>query len=77
MTTLTVTVDNAVNASFLTKMLKALRFVKKIEQEADDYELSSEQIQLLEERLEEYKKNPKKGKSLEQFCSDMKKKYGA
>ena len=76
MTTLTVTVDTDANATLLKQMLKAMRFVKKIEPNNNDYPLSEKQVQLLEDRIEEYKKNPKKGKSLEHFKAEMKLKYG-
>lgn len=56
MKTLTVTVDNSENASLLTKILRSMRFVKKIEESASEYELTSGQIQILEDRLAKYEK---------------------
>lgn len=76
MTTLTVTIDTDSNASILKKMLRTLKFVKKIESEKDNYEFSAEQIQMLNERMEEYKKNPRNGKSIAKFKAEMKMKYG-
>lgn len=66
MTTLTVTVDNNANASLLKQMLKALRFVKKIGNEPEQYELSEEEVRILDDRLEKYSKGKMKFSSWEE-----------
>ena len=66
MTTFTITVDNDANASILKQMLKALRFVKKIESEEDHYDLSAEEIRILDERLAKYSSGKMKFSSWEE-----------
>jgi len=75
---LTVTIDTNTNAQLLQKMLQSVKFVKKVESRElyDDTEISEEEIQILEERWAEYKKNPKSGKSLEQVVQTLSKKHG-
>ena len=75
MTRLTLTIEDKANAKLLARMLKSLEFVKSIE--AEEYPLlSNEEIQVLEERMEEYRKNPNSVKSAKRVHSELKKKYG-
>ena len=73
MTTVTVKVSDKKSAQLLYEMLSSMKFVKEVDIEE---ELSKEEISLLEDRLTEYKKNPKSGNSLDTVVKKMNKKYG-
>ena len=77
MTKLTLTINNGSNAQLLLKMLKSLNFIKKIETE-QEYEssLTSDEMKLLEERWDDYKKNPESGIPWKKVKADFDKKYG-
>ena len=73
MTTLTIKVKDKKHAQLLYEMLSSMRFVKTVDMDED---LSSGEIKILEERLTEYKKNPKAGISLDKVVKKISKKYG-
>ena len=73
MTTLIVKVKEKKQAQLLYEMLTALSFVKDVEIEE---ELSEGELQVLNERLVEYEKNPKSGKSLDTVVKAISKKHG-
>lgn len=73
MTTLTVKVEEKKQAQMLYQMLSALSFVKDVEIEDD---LSEGELKVLNERLVEYEKNPKSGKSLDTVVKAISKKHG-
>ena len=73
MTTLTVKVSDKKHAQLLCEMLSSMKFVEEVDIEE---ELTKDEIALLEDRLEEYKKNPKSGNSLDTVVKKINKKYG-
>ena len=73
MATLTVKVNDNKHAQMLCEMLSSMNFVKSVD---TNYELNEKEIEILEERLEEYKKSPGKGKNHKTFENEMRKKYG-
>ena len=73
MTTITVRVSDKKNAQLLCEMLNSMKFVKKVDIEE---ELTEEEIQILEERLTDYQKNPSSGNTLDKVVKKMNKKYG-
>jgi len=73
MTTLTIKVEEKKQAELLYKMLRSMNFVKEIQIEDD---MDSEEISILNERLIEYEKNPKSGKSLDTVIKSISKKHG-
>ena len=75
MTTLTVKISDKKQAKMLYEMLSEMKFVKHVEMN-DEYELSVSEINILNERLEEYKKNPKSGASLEEVVAKISRKHG-
>ena len=75
MTTLTVKIPDKKHAKMLYEMLSAMNFVKHVDMD-DDYELSNGEIKILEDRLEEYKKNPKSGLPLDEVVAKISKKHG-
>lgn len=75
MTTLTVKISDKKQAKMLYEMLSAIKFVKQVEMN-DEYELNDGEIQILAERLEEYKKNPKSGITLEATIEKISRKHG-
>lgn len=73
MPTLTITIDKEENSHEFKKLLSELDYVTEVE----EYEDVNQQIKdILEERWENYKKNPKSVISLEQFKQNMKEKFG-
>jgi hypothetical protein len=75
MTTLTVRISDKKHAKMLYEMLSEMKFVKQVDME-DEYKLSEAHIKILEDRLEDYKKNPKSGLTLEQTVAKIRKKHG-
>ena len=73
MTTLTVKISDKRQAQLLYEMLLSMKFVKDVDIEEA---LSKDEILVLEERFEEYLKNPKSGKSLEAVVKNLSKKHG-
>lgn len=73
MTTLTLKISDKRQAKMLYEMLKSMSFVKHIDMEDD---LDEAEIAILNERLEEYKRNPKSGVSLDALVKKVNKKYG-
>jgi hypothetical protein len=73
MTTLTVKISDKKHAKMLYEMLNSMDFVKEVDIEED---LSNEEIKMLEERLVDYKKNPKSGVALDTVVKNISKKYG-
>lgn len=73
MTTLTVKVEEKKQAQMLYQMLRAMSFVKEVEIED---ELSEQELSILNERLVEYEKSPKSGKSLDSVVKAISKKHG-
>ena len=77
MTKVIVTVDTKSNATLFLNMVRALKFVKKVETDSPlEYpDLSSGEIQMLEERWTDYLKNPKAVTKWEKVKKDIQKKY--
>ena len=73
MKTLTVKVSDTKHAKLLYELLSSISFVKEVEIEDD---ISDEEIQLLEERLVEYNKNPASGATLDTVVKRINKKHG-
>ena len=76
MTNITVTIDRKSNAMLFLKMLKSLRFVKKVTTEkVEKNTLSKEDIKILEARWRSYLKNPESAQSWPEVKSFLVKKY--
>lgn len=58
------------------RFLEALLTIATVQQNESEYDLSDEQIRLLEERHERYLRGEEKVISLEEFKASMKAKYG-
>ncbi len=65
MKTFTITVQSEKDADQLKRLLSEANFNAELVAWEDD-EFTSEEITMLEERLEEYRKDPSKGKTLEE-----------
>ena len=74
MKTLTVKVDGSKEAKMLLELLRSISFVKEADMEED--EISEAEKNLVEDRLAEYHKNPKGGKSLDKVVKTLSKKHG-
>ena len=75
MKTFTITVQSDKDAEQLKHLLREANFKAELVAWEDD-EFTSEEITMLEERLEEYRKDPSKGKTLEEVKEFMRTKYG-
>lgn len=75
MKTFTITVQNEKDADLLKRLLSEANFEAEIISWEED-ELTGQEIILLEERLEEYRKDPGKGKSLEEVKDYLRNKHG-
>jgi len=73
---ITVRVENDHDAELLNKLLRETKFKAKVESYIEDDDLDDEELQLLEERVEEYRKDPAKAKSLDQVKELLRNKYG-
>jgi hypothetical protein len=75
MRTITIRVESDKDAELLKQVLQATSFEDKIETFEEDEELDDQEIQMLEERWENYVKNPSSAISLEDFKKDLKENY--
>lgn len=76
MSRITVNIDNTEQAELLFKMLQQLNFVNDVEfEEHTEEELTKGELQMLEDRWENYLKNPKSAKSWEEVKTSVIKKY--
>ena len=75
MSTITITVNDDEKTILLSEILKTMSFVESVNID-DDSELTSEEIQMVEERLEHYRKNPGTAKSWDEVYKELKIKYG-
>ena len=73
MTTVTIKVTQKKQAEMLCEMLRAMSLVKEVEIED---ELSESELLILNERLVDYEKNPRSGKSLDTVVKQITKKHG-
>ncbi len=76
MTTLTVKVTDPKFAELLEAMLRSMEFVSDVERTEDNYQLSTAEIMMLEERREEYLKNPSETRNWDDVQSELKQRYG-
>ncbi len=77
-TKITVTIDNRNNAKLFLGLLSALKFVKHIESEESPEEyLSAGDMKVLDERWDDYLKNPGKTQSWESVKATILKKHAA
>jgi hypothetical protein len=67
MKTLTITIESDKDAELLKKLLATTKFENKVEAFEEDDELDKSEIQILEERWENYIRNPSSGTSLDDF----------
>lgn len=73
MPTLTITIDKEENSVEFKKLLNGLDYVIEVEEYED---INQEIKDILEERWKDYKKNPTRVISLEQFKQNMKERFG-
>jgi hypothetical protein len=76
MTTLTVKLTDPKYAEMLEAMLRSMDFVADVERTEDNYQLTNAEILMLEERREEYLKNPSQTRSWDEVQAELKSKYG-
>lgn len=73
---ITIHVKNDRDAELLKSVIEKTDFEDTVEAFEEDDEITEEELRILEERWEHYKKNPSSGTSLQDFKKEMKKKYG-
>ncbi len=56
-------------------MLSEMKFVKQVEMN-DSYDFEEDEVQVLKERMEEYKRNPKSGLPLDEVVEKISRKHG-
>lgn len=79
MKTITIKLASDKDAELLKSLLKSTKFeddVETIEEKDSENFLTEEELHVVNERMEEYKRNPSSGKSLEETIALLKSKYG-
>ncbi len=77
MKTITIKIQSEKDAELIKRLLSEANFEALVEtQEESDYEISEEELQMLEERWEKYKANPDSAITLDALKEKIKKKYG-
>ena len=77
MNTITITLRSQEHTESLAEMLSSLDFVESVNvYEEDEDELTPEENQMVEERMEHYRKNPHTAKSWDEIRLNIQKKYG-
>ena len=76
MKTITIRIESDRDAELLEKFLQSTAFEDKIETTVEDDEFGKEEIQMLEERWENYIRNPSSAISVDDFKKELKDKYG-
>jgi uncharacterized protein YydD (DUF2326 family) len=75
MKTITVRVQSDKDAELLMDLLRTAKFQNDIEAFEEEDIISEEELLVLNERVEEYRKDASKGKSLQQVKDLLKSKY--
>ena len=76
MKTITIKLNNDKQTEMLADLLKALNFVESVEVGEEDNELSTDEINMVEERWAEYKKSPKSTVKWSDAKTNIRKKHG-
>ena len=76
MKTFTIRVENDSDAELLKSILQNTKFQKPVEAFEEDNDITEEEFRIIEERLEDYEKNPATAVSFEEFNQKLKEKYG-
>jgi putative addiction module component (TIGR02574 family) len=76
MKTITVCVHNDKDAELLKKILQTTKFNEEIETYEEEEEFTGEDIAEFDRRAAEYDKDPSKGRPVDDFLKEMKKKHG-
>jgi hypothetical protein len=75
MTTLTVKVSGKKEAKLLYEMLRSMKFVKKVDLN-DENDWNESEKEILDERLEDFNRNPKTGRTLEEVVKKISRRHG-
>ena len=76
MKTITIHLQNDKDAELLMDMLRTTKFESDIETFEENDAISNEELQMLNERVEGYRKDPSKAKDLQEVRQLLKSKYG-
>lgn len=76
MKTITIRMESDQDAELLKHILSTTKFQSQVQTIEEEDELTEDEFNMLEERWEEYEKNPSDAVSFEEFNEELKKKYG-
>jgi hypothetical protein len=76
MKTITIQLQNDKDAELLMDILRITKFESDIEAFEEPDTISNDELKVFNERVEEYRKNPSKGKNLQEVKEMLKDKYG-
>jgi hypothetical protein len=76
MRTITVRLQNDRDADLLMDLLRTAKFQSGIETFLEEEVIDDDELQLLNERVEEYRKDPSKAKNLNEVRDLLNRKYG-
>lgn len=76
MKTITIYLQNDKDAELLMDILRNAKFQDEIEAFEEPENISEEELQVYNDRIEEYRLDPSKGKSLQEVKELLKSKYG-
>jgi hypothetical protein len=76
MKTITIQLQNDKDAELLMDLLRITKFESDIETFEESDTISGEELNVFNERVEEYRKDPSKGKDLQEVKKILKGKYG-
>ncbi len=76
MKTFTVRIENDKDAELLKSILSTTKFQSEVQTVEEDDDFTEEEFQMLEERWENYERNPTTAVSFEEFNKQLKEKYG-
>ena len=76
MKTFTVRIENDKDAELLKSILSTTKFQSDVQTVEEDDDFTEEEFQMLEERWENYERNPTTAVSFEEFNKQLKEKYG-
>lgn len=76
MKTVTIRTNNDESTEQLTTLLKSLDFVESVEVYDDSDDLTPEELSMVQERIEKYRRDPSKIRKWDDVYNDLIKKYG-
>ena len=76
MKTVTIRTNNDESTDQLAALLRSLDFVESVEVHDDSDDLTPEELSMVKERMEKYRRDPSKVRKWDDVYNDLSKKYG-